>query len=306
MKLFVLLIICFSFATLSFASMVDVVPVGSKLYNKITYLIKNKIITDYKENFSGENEVSRYDFADSLIEPAERCVAIAVAHSGKELTPAQKRRNELLTNLLQNMKQKDIDNIFETIYILSDEFSYDIEQLVPGLPLRIKEAFKIIKDEKISFVSNKQDSTDNIVNTFHFSVSTLPNPNSILSPIHYTPADLVPNMTGSQLLMQRSPGDDSIPVNINLKNTASLEASLDIAINRALLYGSISSIPSKNPLDSIIPDGTGKAMVGVKYDLITINNFDIAGIVEFHIIRTGESGNRDIKTGAVGGIGIKW
>ncbi|MEI6521507.1 MAG: hypothetical protein WCO98_15945 [bacterium] len=298
-----LLILIISLNYGSFASIVDIVPTDSKLYSKISFLINKQIITDFKTDFSGKIEVSRYDFADTLIEPTEKCVAIAAAQAGKELSPAQRRRSELLTNTLTDMKSSDADNVIENLSALTDEFSADIEQLSPGLPERAKEAFKIIKADKSGFWQRVKNVSAYIANNIHVSISTSSNPNSLSSPIHFTTADLSGNPT---VLLMSNKTNDKLPLSLSLKTATSLEASLDIAINRALLYGSLSSIPSKNPMDVIIPDGNGKAMVGVKYDIGTINNFDIVGIFELHIMRTGESGNRDIKTGAVGGIGLKW
>ncbi len=303
MKFTLLLILIISLNYGSFASIVDIVPTDSKLYSKISFLINKQIITDFKTDFSGKIEVSRYDFADTLIEPTEKCVAIAAAQAGKELSPAQRRRSELLTNTLTDMKSSDADNVIENLSALTDEFSADIEQLSPGLPERAKEAFKIIKADKSGFWQRVKNVSAYIANNIHVSISTSSNPNSLSSPIHFTTADLSGNPT---VLLMSNKTNDKLPLSLSLKTATSLEASLDIAINRALLYGSLSSIPSKNPMDVIIPDGNGKAMVGVKYDIGTINNFDIVGIFELHIMRTGESGNRDIKTGAVGGIGLKW
>jgi hypothetical protein len=300
MLLFILIILL---SVGSIASIVDVVPTDSKYYYKISLLISKKIISEYKTDFSGRIEVSRYDFADALIEPAEKCVAISNAQVGKELSPAQRRRSELLTNLLTDMKSNEADSVIETLTMLTEEFSADIEQLSPGLPERANDAFKIIRSDKTGFWQRVKNVSEYISNNIHVSISTSSNPNSLSSPIHFTPADLSGNKS---ILLTRSSTNDKMPLSLSLKSATSLEASLDIAINRALLYGSLSSIPSKNPIDLFIPDGTGKAMVGVKYDIAKINNFDIIGIFELHIMRTGESGNRDIKTGAVGGIGLKW
>jgi hypothetical protein len=201
------------------------------------------------------------------------------------------------------MNSNEADSVIETLTMLTEEFSADIEQLSPGLPERANDAFKIIRSDKTGFWQRVKNVSEYISNNIHVSISTSSNPNSLSSPIHFTPADLSGNKS---ILLTRSSTNDKMPLSLSLKSATSLEASLDIAINRALLYGSLSSIPSKNPIDLFIPDGTGKAMVGVKYDIAKINNFDIIGIFELHIMRTGESGNRDIKTGAVGGIGLKW
>ncbi len=284
------------------AAIVDVVPNGSKFYGNISVLIDNKIITNIKTNFSEKNNVSRYDFADALIEPSERCIAIAAAQSEKELTPAQRRRCELLTNSLSLLKSSDAELVISAISSLTNEFSADIEQLSPGLPARTAEALKTIKADKPGFWQRIKNVSKYISDNVHVSITTSSNSNT-LSPIHYSPAEL--SFSPTTLAMTNSNAKYP-PLSLSLKTATSLEASLDIAVNRALLYSSLSSIPGKNAIDSIIPDGTGKAMFGVKYDLGKYDNFDIVGIFEFHIMRTGESGNRDIKTGAVGGIGLKW
>lgn len=301
MKLILFIFFILLTANTSFAAIVDFVPVDSKLYNNILILIDKKIITDYKTDFTGRIEVSRYDFADALIEPSERCVSVSLSQSGKDLNPTQRRRSELMTNALSALKPIEANSVIDALSTLNNEFQNDIEQLSPGLPARLTEALKIIKADRSGFWQKIKNVSKFIADNVHLSIGS--SNNNKLSPIHFSPADLTIVPT---TLAMTSSSQENQPISLSLKTATSLEASLDIAINRALLYGSLSSIPSKNPIDAIIPDGTGKAMVGVKYDIGKINNFDIVGIFEFHIMRTGESGNRELKTGAVGGIGLKW
>jgi hypothetical protein len=296
----ILFLIIFS-ANCTLAAIVDCVPIDSKLYKNISILIDKKIITDYKTDFSGKVEISRYDFADALIEPSERCISVSMTQLGNELTPTQRRRSELFTNALSILKPAEVNSVIDALSSLNIELANDIEQLSPGLPARLTDALRTIKADRTGFWQKIKNVSKFIADNVHLTIGS--STNDKLSPIHFSPADLSP---GPTTMAMTSSSHDGQPISFSVKTATSLEASLDIAINRALLYGSLSSIPSKNPIDTIIPDGTGKAMVGVKYDLGKINNFDIVGIFEFHIMRTGESGNRELKTGAVGGIGLKW
>jgi hypothetical protein len=81
----------------------------------------------------------------------------------------------------------------------------------------------------------------------------------------------------------------------------------DIALGRALVYGSLSTLPGQDTeLFRHPQDATGKAMVGVRMDLFRVKDLGISGIFEYHIMRSGEPGDTNTDTGAVGGIGLAW
>jgi hypothetical protein len=88
---------------------------------------------------------------------------------------------------------------------------------------------------------------------------------------------------------------------------SSLEAAVDVAFGRFHLYGSVATLPSEDPTQTVLKaDGSGRAMLGLQVGIMQLKNLGISGILQYQVVRSGDPMNPDTNTSLGGGIGLSW
>jgi hypothetical protein len=255
----------------------------------------------------GQRPLTRYDVAFLLIEPLERCIAIVDVQDAPKAAPEQQRRADMAMVTFAKLTPAEFDTLVENLRLLVQSYAADIDQLMPGQSHRAAVALmKLTQPQYRPWMKAQPESAD-AGPTFHWHIS----PNVPLDSFSIPFALLTPvkGETKSAPLSMRTLGDktDANQPVTSSQSVSSLEAAVDLALGRFRLYGSLATLPGQDPATVILnPDGSGKAMLGLEVGLMRLRDVGISGILEFHIMRSGDPANLDTNTGAVGGIGLSW
>lgn len=289
------------------------VPVTDAAYGQLRQLIRNGLLIDGRERLLDERnprELTRYDIAFMLVEPLERCSALADVLDTRKpsaVLPEQRRRAEMACCLFARLTHAETDSAIASLGQLVHVFGTDIDQLSPGLTRRAAKALQQFNqadpasrpwektlrrtsEQPVIRLSIAAHEPDSLNDPWLFSFPT----RSTLTPLaSLRPASAMDSGTGAALMGTRS--------------MSSLAAAADIAFDRYKFYVNLSTLPGGDPTAALLnPDGTGRAKFGVEIGLAHVNGLGISGIFEYHIMRTGDDTNHDTNVGAMTGIGLTW
>jgi hypothetical protein len=247
-----------------------------------------------------ERLMTRYDIAFALIEPLRLFIALTDPAETKDSSSEQRRLRQQAVQAVAPLSRDDMERLLISTSQLLHSFTVVIEELAPGLTDQAKSALLRIRRTMLQGAISANDDPRVI---FRISVDPNAELDAMRNPLPlmlFTNNELEPKpFTGG------SPDDPLVmrrPVN-------AMEAAIDMAYGRFQLFSKLSTLPGQDPSLLIIrPDQlSGSAMFRLQYNIGKIDDLSIAGIVEYHVLRSyDEPGGSSTRTGAVGGFSILW
>lgn len=286
------------------ADLIQQVPTDAPAYGQLRQLAQGGMLPTTRESLftaTPPRALTRYDIGFLLIEPLQRLSALIAAQESDDLTAEQHRRNELATFAVSSMTAAEFNDLLGAARALHLAFSDVIDELSPGLSREAAIALRKLGQNKYRpwFPAN-----DKGMPVLHISIDPTATPETIGNPLPLPTT----HVGGPSALSLRGDGAADPSVALPSRPATSLEAAVDLALGRFRLYGSVATIPGQDPSLSLNPItlGHGKAIVGFQMDLARVKDLGISGLLEYHMIRSGEPGNENTDTGIKGGIGIVW
>ena len=279
-------------------------------YGQLRELARFGIISTADNSAFRENSVkplTRYDVAFLLLDPLELCSLLVEMQENPKLLADNRQRVETIYRALARLTDTELQQALKHLSQLLESSSEDIGQLMPGLAQRAAPALKklTLPNYHPWTIREPGDSAASS-SSFHVSLNPRVESNSFTSPLTFIGAAAGTDTSPAFVRSTTDTGAASNPLLLT-RSVTSLEAAVDMALGRVRLYGSVGPLPGTDLTMTLLrSDGTGKAMVGVEVDILQINNLDISGIFEYHIMRYGDPAARELDSGAVGGIGIRW
>jgi len=270
------------------------IPANDPAYAQLRLLNQYGMLSSPPASLS----VDRYDIALALIEPLRLFIALADTTDSRNSSTEQRRLREQAVKAVSNLSREEMAQLLAAANKLLLGYADVIEELAPDLTGKAKSALERIR--RIAAGASLKDDSRLI---FRISVDPNAEPDAMHNPLPLLPirqTDLVARpFTGG------TAGDNEfgvLPAN-------TMEAAMDIAFGRFQLLSKLTALPGQDPSLLVIrPDQlSGSAMFRLQYNIGKINDLSIAGIVEYHILRSYEEpGNTNTHIGAVGGVDITW
>jgi hypothetical protein len=240
--------------------------------------------------------LTRYDAAFMLIEPLQRLTALVEVNATAAPAPEVQRRRDLATRALTQLTQAQYQSAVSAAVLATTTFGDAIDALSPGLTRRATAALRRMgeRDYRAPVMTAAAPASSGAVRVSvdpHARVETIGNP---------LPA---PPPVGPSALMLRGSGDGGAGGGTRAVNN--LEAAVDVALGHLRLYGTVSALPGRDPAALLRAD-SGRAMLGMRMDFGRIRELGISGMLEYHVMRSGDPSSPNTSSGAVGGIGLAW
>jgi len=243
--------------------------------------------------------VDRYDIALALIEPMSLFIALADTTDPRNISTEQRRLREQAVKAVSNLSREEMAQLLSAANQLLLAYADVIEALSPELTGKAKSALERIR-RMADGVGSLKDDTHLV---FRISVDPKAEPDNIGKPLPLLP------INQTDLIARPFTGASTVESEYGVRPANTMEAAMDIAFGRFQLLSKLSALPGQDPSLLVIrPDQlSGSAMFRLEYNIGKINDLSIAGIVEYHILRSYEEpGNTSTRIGAVGGVDIRW
>lgn len=282
------------------------VPTDAPAYTQLRQLSKANLLSTAGETLlSGipPRMLSRGEFTAALIEPLERLTALVAAQDTPGLvSPPQRRQQELAYRAVSSLTASEFEVLRTTAAALLRTFAADIEDASPGLPARATTALGKLAQPRYRPWMRAVDQPAGIRPSYTFSLNPRVVPDSLRDPLPLLPS----RASGHDVLFMKSADVTADTAAVGTRPLNSMQAAMDFAFGRWRLYGSVASLPGQVPSLVLRAGGTGKAMLGVQFDIGRMSDIGITGIVEYHIVRSGDPATSNVDTGALTGIGLSW
>jgi hypothetical protein len=290
------------------ADLISPVPAGAPAYGQLRELDHSGLLAPIHSSLLADvpkRLLARYDVALLLIEPLERLIALVQAQENQALSPEQSRRRDLAYSRISTLPAREFDHLLSSITQLARGYGAEVDALNPGILPTAKDALtKLNKAPYRPWLALPPPATTTELPTWRVTLAPHREPDPIGNPLPVLPDHL----PGTELLpraLRTLPAPPNGSAMAILPIT-SFEAALDVALGRFRLYGTLGTLPGQYPSELLKLDGTGRASLGVKVDLVRVSAVGISGLFEYHVQRSGEEGNLDTSSGAVGGVGLSW
>ncbi|MHB9130064.1 MAG: hypothetical protein ACYDBB_03110 [Armatimonadota bacterium] len=288
------------------ADLIEQVPANAPAYLQLRQLAQHDMLMSGRDVLirSSTRTLTKYDFALLLSEPLKRFIALAEPVDNLGTDPGQKRLRELASLAAGKMTAAEFDGLLTATTQLLRTFKDVIEELAPGLPARATEALlKLRQPEHRPWLKPLAAITTDD-NTRGISISFNPSKNPESGPLPWfipstDPMRDLPMLSGGKL-------PDAGPALISTKPVNAMEVAVRMAFNRFQLYGTVAALPGQDILNALKADGTGRAIIGVTWNIGHFRDLDVSSMFEYHRWSTGAPGNTDVTTGTALGIGVKW
>ena len=284
--------------------LIQQVPAGSAAYAQLALLAKVGMLSSGQDALrpnAANRLLTRFDFGVQLVEPLRRFIALVEATDAPNVDPVQRMRQELAYNAVKTLSAGDFDKVLLATAQLLTTYSDIVGGMYPDLPKQAGEALRKLQQKQYR-PWILQQAAQTHPDSAHLLVSLTPKapPDDIRNPLPVTPSLL---NTHDALAMIGGDGASDDPV-VGSKPVNTLQAAIDVAFGSYHLYGSLATLPGEDPAALIKPDPNAKTMIGIQFPLLS--NLGLSGFVELHRLRTGDPGNANITTAAMGGIGVSW
>ncbi len=241
--------------------------------------------------------LTRYDAAFMVIEPLQRLSALVEADASGAPAPELQRRHDLAAHALSTLTQAEYQAVVSAAVQVTTTFGDAIDALAPGLAHRAALALRRMGERDYRAPVMTTGATPSTT-TLHVTVDPHARVDTIGNPLPMPPA------AGPGVLMLHGNGDGGGGTG-GTREVNDLEAAVDVALGHLRLYGTVSSLPGRDPATLLRAD-SGRAMLGVRMDFGHIHELGISGMLEYHVMRSGDPGNPNTSSGAVGGVGLAW
>jgi len=286
------------------ADLIHKIPVNDPARAELRVLDRYGLLSSSRAGLFNKNTellLTRYDIAYALIEPMRLFIALATPTDALNNSSEQRRLHEQAARDISGLSRDEMIRLLDSANHLLTGFTDVIEELAPGLTTQAKDALDGIRGYVLKGTTLGRGDPRVIL---HISLDPNVEPDPMGNPLPLLPLhhnDLVSTMVSGGASPE-SVKPISRPVNV-------MEAAMNLAIGRFQLSSKLSTLPGLDPSLLVIrPDQlSGSAMFRLQYNIGKINDLSIAGIVEYHILRSYEEpGIANTSTGAVGGVSILW
>jgi hypothetical protein len=287
------------------ADLVAEVPLDAPAYAQLNALAQRQLLSPSRAGMLTDapaRVLTRYDFGLMLIEPLQRFIALWDAQSAGSSAPEQRRRAELTYRAVAPLTSRDLDDLLAKTNELLATFRDVIEELSPGLSRRAALAlFELGKAEHRPWMRalpllpiSREDLNVSMALQPKTPAEPFGSPLPLLPRPHSTPAlALLADSEAAPALVLSRPAD-------------TLQAAMAVEFSRLRVYGTLSTLPGDEPLSLLKIDSGRRATLGFRVDFGNLKEIGISGLLEYHVMRSGDPANPNIDRGAVTGVAVTW